>query len=129
MEYSSTKLFSSSAVTQTVHFRSFSMARKTTHGGMNKFIMKWISNTIATGMILQCRKYRIFNQCPWCNACGEDKLHVVACWDIRAKIIWDTQMEQLQLLMASLNTNLDIYTFIKTGLAQFRAHPTTRLPL
>ena len=127
MAYYSTKLFSSSIVTHTVHYRSFSTARNLTYGGMNKFITKWISNTIATGRILQRRKHRIFNRCPRCDAWGEDKLYVVVCWDIRAKIIWDKQMEQLKRLMASLHTNPDIYTFITTGLAQFRTHPTTRL--
>jgi hypothetical protein len=123
MEYLSHKIVSSPAVTLTIDLRSFAKARRCTTTSMIKFVTKWISNTIATGVILQRRNHRIFNRCPRCNAWGEDKVHVVVCWDIRAKVIWDRQMEYLKSLMLSLNTHPEIYSFIIQGLARFRTHP------
>lgn len=123
LDYFSSKLFSSPNITSTIDFPSFTQARKSMYPGMNKFVTKWISNTIATGVVLQRRNHRIFNRCPRCNVWGEDKLHVVVCWDIRAKLIWDKQIEYLKSLMLSLYTHPEIYSFITLGLAKFRAHP------
>jgi hypothetical protein len=89
MKYYSHQIFSSQEVTQTVAYNAFKAAQKETPTGMNKFITKWISNTIATGVVLQRRNHRVLNRCPRCNEWGEDKLHVIVCWDIRAKVIWD----------------------------------------
>jgi hypothetical protein len=126
MEYYSKKLHLTQEALNTVDFISFSKARKTTNGGMNKFLTKWISDTLATGVILQRRQHRVFNRCPRCNEWGEDKLHVVVCWDIRAKVIWEKNMEVLQSLMASTSTHPDISTFIINGLRHFRKHPRAR---
>jgi hypothetical protein len=126
IEYYSRKLFIPPETLQTVDFTSFSKARKATKGGMNKFITKWISDTLATGVVLQRCKHRIFNRCPRCNEWGEDKIHIVVCWDIRAKVIWEKNMNMLRSLLSSTNTHPDIFTFIINGLIQFHTRPNAR---
>jgi hypothetical protein len=123
-DYISTKLLSPRAELANINFRAFTLARKQAPVATNKFISKWISDTLATGRVLQKRNHRIFNRCPRCDAWGEDKLHVAICWDLRARVIWDKQMTQLKALLISLHTHPDIYNFITHGLEYFRAHPT-----
>jgi hypothetical protein len=123
MKYYSHQIFSSQEVTQTVAYNAFKAAQKETPTGMNKFITKWISNTVATGVVLQRRNHRVFNRCPRCNEWGEDKLHVIVCWDIRAKVIWDKRVSSLKSLLLSLHTHPEIFQFIIQGLTTFRKHP------
>jgi hypothetical protein len=78
-----------------VDLKAFEHARVMSQTGMIKFISKWMSNTLATGVVLQRRKHRIFNRCPRCNEWGEDKVHVLICWDIRAEIIRTAYLKNL----------------------------------
>jgi hypothetical protein len=105
--------------------RSFSLARSHAPTFLNIFITKWLSNTIATGMVMQQRKHRIFNRCPRCNAWGEDRLHLVICWDARAKVIWNKQMDIFQDLLHKEQTCPEIAHFLMNGLRDFRAKPNS----
>ena len=92
---------------------------------LNIFISKWLSNTLPTGMVLQRRQHRLFNWCPRCNHWGEDKLlHILVCKDVRAKVIWDKQMQILQSLLITENTQHDIMEFIIDGMSNFCKSPT-----
>jgi hypothetical protein len=123
MEYYTKRIFMSPEITSTVDFDPFAAARNRMPLSMIKFITKWTGNVIATSKVLQRRNHRIFNRCPRCNAWGEDKTHVVVCWDIRAKIIWDRRLASLHSLLLSINTHPDITQFIINGLDTFRKHP------
>lgn len=124
MEYYSRKIFLSPEVTRTVNYTAFTRAREEAPNCLNKFITKWIGNTVATGLVMQRRNHRIFNRCPRCNSWGEDKLHVVICWDSRATIIWEKRFSAFKSLLLSLHTQSDIYQFLTQGLTRFRNHPT-----
>jgi hypothetical protein len=106
--YYDSKLFSTPGTVNTIDFHAFKHARAQTSVGINKFVTKWVSNTLATGVILQNRNHRIFNRCPRCNEWGEDRLHIIICWDIRAKIIWEKGYNTLQQLLQKLHTNPEI---------------------
>lgn len=92
---------------------------------MNIFITKWISDTLPTGKVMQSRKQRIFNRCPRCNAWGEDRLHVLTCWDARAKLIWNCQMDNFKQFLTQENTCPEITNYLLSGLTNFRNHPNT----
>jgi hypothetical protein len=124
MEYYSQKIFSSLEVTRTVNYTAFTRAWEEVPSCLNTFITKWIGNTVATGMVLQRRNHRVFNRCPRCNNWGEDKLHVVICWDARATVIWEKRFSAFKSLLLSLHTQSDIYQFLTQGLTRFRKHPT-----
>jgi hypothetical protein len=125
-EYLTTKLFQGTpTIVATIDFDSFKKARTQAPVYMQIFITKWISNTLPTGKVMQLRKQRIFNRCPRCNSWGEDKLHVLTCWDARAKLIWDRQMEMFTQLLTQERTCPEITDYLLTGLEEFRNHPNT----
>ena len=107
-----------------VSFRALKIARTLVPCSMALFHSKWISNTLATGMVMQRRKHRVFNRCPRCNHWGEDRLHVVICWDQRATIIWKKSVDRLRRFMVSENTDTGITTFLLDGLEFFRRSPS-----
>jgi hypothetical protein len=102
---------------------AFGKARKTSATHLNIFISKWLSDTLATGKVMQRRQQRIFNRCPRCNHWGEDKMHIVVCWDIRTKIVWQHQMDQLQSKLQKTYTAPEIQQFLLQGIEEFRNHP------
>jgi hypothetical protein len=53
LEYFLRKLVSSPDMVNTINFSSFMMARKQVQTGLNNFITKWLTNTLATGLVLQ----------------------------------------------------------------------------
>jgi hypothetical protein len=105
---------------------AFRHARSTSHLGMVKFMSKWWSNTLPTGVIMQRRKHRIFNRCPRCNEWGEDRLHLIVCWDSRAKIIRQWYLDTLHHLLIKLSTHPEIIDFIMEGLTAFFRSPHQR---
>mmetsp|Transcript_13250 Transcript_13250/g.24864 ORF Transcript_13250/g.24864 Transcript_13250/m.24864 type:complete len:277 (+) Transcript_13250:387-1217(+) len=105
---------------------AFHHARLTMQLGMVKFMSKWWSNTLATGVILQQRRYRIHNRCPRYNEWGENRLHVLVCWDSRAKIIRQKYLDTLHQLLANTSTHPEIISFIMEGLSQFFRRPNRR---
>jgi hypothetical protein len=106
-----------------IEMAAFTKARSMAPVYLNLFITKWISNTLATGMVMQKRKQRIFNRCPRCNQWGEDRLHVIICWDARAKLIWNHQMDTFKRFLSDEGTCPDIANYIVTGLHEFRSKP------
>jgi hypothetical protein len=73
---------------------------------------------------MQRRKHRVFNRCPRCNHWGEDKTHILRCWDIKAKVIWDTRFTALTQTLRDEQTHPDIENFIIDGLRNFRRTTT-----
>jgi hypothetical protein len=64
------------------------------HWAYSTLISNRISNTVPTGRVLQQQpQHWQFNRCLKCNQVGEDRLHVVMCWDKSAEIIWPKQLE------------------------------------
>jgi hypothetical protein len=110
-------------VTTTISFEAFGYTRTRCPQNLNKFISKWLSDTLATGMIMQRRQQRVFNRCPRCNTWGEDRTHVLICWDVRAKIIWDKNLLSLTNILHNSNTHPHIIELIMNGMAMFRRHP------
>jgi hypothetical protein len=108
-----------------IAFESFEKARVQAPVYMNIFITKWISDTLPTGKVMQLRKQRIFNRCPRCNAWGEDRLHVITCWDAWAKLIWNCQMDNFKQFLTQENTCPEITNYLLTGLTTFRNNPKT----
>ena len=130
-QYFSSKLFSNPQVFSVVHTSAFEKARKSSATHMNIFISKWLSDSLATGIVMQRRRQRVFNRCPRCHQWGEDRLHIVVCWDVRANIVWKHQMETLTKLLAQEYTDPDIQQFLTHGLHEFKRHPhqtTTATP-
>jgi hypothetical protein len=125
MQYYADKLLDNSANRNMVNFDSFRHARTNVPTGLLKFISKWLSNTLATGKVLQKRRHRIFNRCPRCNNWGEDRLHVAVCWDIRAAIIHKNYLSTLRQLLLSTSTKPEIIEFIIEGLTKFFRQPQT----
>lgn len=107
---------------------AFHYARNHAKMGLNIFVSKWLSDALATVIVLQKRKHRIFNRCPRCNHWGEDKWHIVVCWDVRAKVIWDEKLKELQHFITSENTKPDIAELIMTGLTHYRNRPNREPP-
>jgi hypothetical protein len=122
-EYISQKSFQPPQAFTLVNMTAFEKARKNSTTTMNIFISKWISDTLATGIVMQRRQHRIFNRCPRCNHWGEDRLHLVVCWDTRANMVWRHHMEKLSKLLNKEHTHPDISQFLVQGLEDFRTHP------
>eukprot|EP00557_Chaetoceros_sp_GSL56_P013372 CAMPEP_0176481264 /NCGR_PEP_ID=MMETSP0200_2-20121128/2725_1 /TAXON_ID=947934 /ORGANISM="Chaetoceros sp., Strain GSL56" /LENGTH=500 /DNA_ID=CAMNT_0017877453 /DNA_START=2342 /DNA_END=3841 /DNA_ORIENTATION=- len=122
LKYYEKKLLDSSCTMDNIAMTAFRHARLTMQLGMVKFMSKWWSNTLLTGVILQQRRSRIHNRCPRCNEWGEDKLHVLVCWDSRAKIIRQKYFDSLNQLLVNTSTHPEIRTFIMEGLVQFFRH-------
>jgi hypothetical protein len=90
---------------------------------------KWWSNTLPTGKVMQQRQQRVFNRCPRCNEWGEDRLHVLVCWDGRANIIRKRYLDTLRQLLNTTLTRPDIARFIMDGLNTFFRAPHQRQPI
>jgi hypothetical protein len=103
-------------------------ARDRTTLNINIFISKWISNTVATGVVMQRRKHRVFNRCPRCNHWGEDREHILVCWDTRAKVIWEGQIKKLHAALIQEDTHQNIIEFIMNGLSAFRNRKEQNIP-
>jgi hypothetical protein len=106
-----------------IHWPAFEKARHTTATVTNTFISKWLSNTVPTGKILQCRQHSISSRCPRCNHWGEDRIHILACWDTGATAIWDKGVESMTRLLEKEDTCPEIQQFILDGLRGFRRTP------
>jgi hypothetical protein len=106
-----------------VVWTAFKRARLASDMVTNTFISKWLSNTLPTGKVLQLRQHSISNRCPRCNTWGEDRLHILTCWEVGAKTIWDKGVHKLTLKMIEANTCPDIQQFILNSLANFRKSP------
>jgi hypothetical protein len=124
-KYLNHQLFAGRITLDQIECEAFAKARSIAPIHLNIFITKWISNTLATGILMQKRKQRIFNRCPRCNDWGEDRRHIILCWDVRAKLIWDKQMENLKHILDQEGTCPDIVNFIMNGLRQFQSRPNT----
>jgi hypothetical protein len=108
---------------------AFQHACSISHLGMVKFMSKWWSNTVPTGVIMQQHIHRIFNCCPWCNEWGEDRLHLIVCWDSRAKIIRQRYLDTLHHLLVKISTHPDIVSFFTEGLSAFFQRPHQRVEI
>lgn len=106
-----------------IHWPAFEKARHTTTTVTNTFISKWLSNTVPTGKILQRRQHSISSRCPRCNHWGEDRIHILACWDTGATAIWDKGVESMTRLLETEDTCPEIQQFILDGLRAFRRTP------
>jgi hypothetical protein len=124
-QYYNQKLLKDNSRVADVAMDSFSHARTTVPIGLLKFISKWLSNTLATGKVLQQRRHRIFNRCPRCHSWGEDRAHIVTCWDVRATIIRNKYVDTLRQLLSQLSTHPDIQNFLLNGLMKFFRQPHT----
>jgi hypothetical protein len=107
-QYFSNKLFSSPQVLSLVNTSAFEKARNSSATSLNIFISKWLSDTLATGIVMQRRQHRVFNRCPRCNHWGEDRLHIVVCWDVRTNIVWQTQIDTLTTMLTRAHTQPEI---------------------
>jgi exonuclease III len=103
-----------------IDFQAFGKARSQAPQYLNTFISKWLSNTLPTGIILQQRKHRIFNRCPRCNHWGEDWYHIIQCWDARAKMIWNKQIDLLTQLLQKQQTCPTILSYLLQGVQSIR---------
>jgi len=103
-----------------IHWKAMEYARKRATTGLNIFMSKWISNTVLTGQVMQRRRQRVFNRCPRCNSWGEDREHIIRCWDVRANIIWKAGLSKLQHTLIKEDTHQDIAQFIIEGLGKFK---------
>jgi hypothetical protein len=122
-QYFSSKLFSHPQAFSYVHTTAFEKARKNSALYLNIFLSKWLSDTLATGVVMQRRHQRVFNRCPRCNHWGEDRLHIVVCWDVRAQTVWQHQMDLLTITLTNEYTAPEIQHFILQGLQNFQKHP------
>jgi hypothetical protein len=129
LEYYRTKIFYGREISfDTVCLKAIEYARVRLPLAINLFISKWLSDTLPTGKVLQQRQHRIFNRCPRCNHWGEDKRHILVCWDVRAKVVWDKQMHLLQQLLLKEQTRPDLANFILDGISNFRKFPNRLIP-
>jgi Endonuclease/Exonuclease/phosphatase family./Reverse transcriptase (RNA-dependent DNA polymerase). len=124
-QYLGTKLDPTVNVEQSIAFSAFKRARANAPLYLNIFLSKWISDTLATGVNMQKRRQRIFNRCPRCNHWGEDRLHVVVCWDHRATFIWKKNLDRIKTFMTQEHTDPEITCFFVEGLESFRKSPTS----
>lgn len=91
-----------------VHWESFATSRMNVSTTTNIFVTKWMSDTAPTGKILVKRRHSISSKCPHCGYLGEDREHVLVCWDLRAATIWEKGITALKHLMDQENTHPDI---------------------
>lgn len=120
LQYLQHKVLGETVDISCIDFKAFGTARSQAPQYLNTFISKWLSNTLPTGLVLQKRKHRIFNRCPRCNQWGEDRYHLITCWDVRAKVIWDKQIELLTSLLLQQQTSPQISAYLLSGLNSIR---------
>lgn len=118
--YFTTRVFNENILQEQVNWKAMAYARKRSTTGLLIFMSKWISNTVPTGRVMQRRKQRVFNRCPRCNHWGEDREHILRCWDIRANIIWKAGIKKLQQIMTMEDTHPEIGKFIMDGLNTYK---------
>jgi hypothetical protein len=128
LDYMANRVFINPIEQSSVCWDALRYARARVSLSINLFMTKWISNTVATGMVMQQRKHRVFNRCPRCNNWGEDRQHILICWDIRAKVIWDRQIKKLNALLVQEQTHPDIIGYIIHSLTTFRNQQRRQYP-
>jgi hypothetical protein len=128
-QYFETRLLSPLCTMDNTAFLALQHARSTSPLYMIKFMSKWWSNTLPTGKVMQRRQQRVFNRCPRCNDWGEDRLHILLCWDGRANIIRKRYMDTLQHLLTTTHTHSEIVCFIMEGLYTFFRSPNQQRTL
>jgi hypothetical protein len=119
-KYLETRVLQLPSTSANICWEAMKYARARTSTNMNIFISKWISDTVPTGVVMQRRQHRIFNRCPRCNHWGEDRRHILICWDSRADLIWKTHLQRLHEMLVAEHTKNDIMEFIMDGLRQFK---------
>jgi exonuclease III len=120
-DYYSHKVFQNHQISKAqICWKALEYARAQSSTGRLIFVSKWVSNCVATGKVMQRRKHRVFNRCPRCDHWGEDREHVLRCWDPRATIIWNRQLELIKTSLEKEKTDPEITDFIVQGLNAFR---------
>ena len=99
-----------------ISWNSFSNARKEARFGVNRFITKWMGESIASGKKMLQRQQRACALCPICHSATEDQMHILTCRSPKAKKHRLILLDDLASWFKSTHTNPDISTFFIQGL-------------
>jgi len=81
---------------QVVNWRCLAKARKQACFPIQKFISKWISEDMATGLVMVRRKQQDSSACPRCDAVNEHLVHILSCPQQSAKETTQSLLTELE---------------------------------
>ena len=106
-----------------VHWWSFRRARRISPISQRIFVTKWLSGDVATGAVMFQRRQRVSAQCPSCPFASEDLVHVLTCPSMAAASLRTTLLLELDLWLASQNTDPHIRSFLVSHLQSWFCSP------
>ena len=112
-----------------VDWTAFRKARVNSSAPIQKFVTKWLSESLPTGRVMVQRQQRIHDHCPLCQDADEHLLHIVCCPDTRATEFFASQLDKFTCWLEKINTHVAIIDFFDNGLANWRQNPVAYVPL
>jgi hypothetical protein len=105
------------------NWTAFGRARKVARFGVQKFISKWISGDIPSGVVMKKRGHRLLDHCPLCKAPAEHLLHILTCPNDDAKKFRLQQLTELSVWLQAEDTQQDIADLFISGLTSWFSDP------
>ena len=112
-----------------IHWKSYKKARKEARFGVNRFITKWLGQSVSTGKKLLQRQHRVNPSCPICHNIDEDQLHVLTCPSSSSHRFRLSLLDDLASWLKSTHTHPDITYFFIHGFKIWFQHPTHQFSL
>lgn len=112
-----------------VDWPAFQKARVNSSAPIQKFITKWLSESLPTGRVMVQRQQRIHDHCPLCQEADEHLLHIVCCPDTRATAFFASELNKFTCWLEKINTHVAIIDFFDNGLDNWRHNPMAHVPL
>ncbi len=106
-----------------VHWWSFCCARRISSISLCIFVTKWLSGDVATGAIMFQQRQRVSARCPSCPFASEDLVHVLTCPSMATASLCTTLLLELDLWLASQNTDPNIRSFLVSNLKSWFCSP------
>ena len=95
-------------------------AMKNLSGNKRRWITKWCTGILGTGLTLQRWKQQDHSLCPRCKLPNETSLHCIQCQHPSANILWDESIGELQTWMLSSKGHPDLVTIFCASLIAWR---------
>ena len=108
--------FTPSSFQSNIEWYTLNKARRESSLPLKIFMTKWISEDIASGVVMVRRKQRMHSNCPMCNLPGENTTHILQCQHSTICTLRIDLLSELKVWLASKDTDPDIINFIHKGL-------------
>ena len=109
-------------LTNKVSWKAFKKARANSPSPIQKFITKWLSESLPTGKVMVQRQQRIHAHCPFCEAPDEHLLHILCCPDPRASTFFTSELDKLISWLEKIKTHDAIIDFFENEIDNWRQH-------